>query len=267
MATKLKRAAGACKPERRRVPVKRGLMHACLAAFALQLSCSTPGPPTPPATGPAAVAPASGPRGGATHIGRPYDIDASASLLTIDVYRAGALARAGHNHVIASRELSGTVYVAADLSRSTCEVHIPVASFTVDEPQLRAREGADFPADVPEEARAGTRRNMLSTAVLSAESFPTIDLSCAGFVPKPAAEGSQSLELRLQTGIRGQSRMITVPLRYELAPDRLTAEGELPLKQTDLGITPFSAMLGALQVQDEMRVRIRLVAHSSPSKP
>jgi hypothetical protein len=37
------------------------------------------------------------------------------------------------------------------------------------------------------------------------------------------------------------------------------------VRQTDLGLKPFSAMLGALQVQDEMRVRFRIVAHESPT--
>jgi hypothetical protein len=36
--------------------------------------------------------------------------------------------------------------------------------------------------------------------------------------------------------------------------------GEMPLRQSDLGLTPFSAMLGALQVEDEMRVKFRIVA-------
>jgi len=48
-----------------------------------------------------------------------------------------------------------------------------------------------------------------------------------------------------------------------LANGQLTASGELPLKQTDLGLTPFTAMLGALAVQDEMKVRFHFVAHEA----
>jgi hypothetical protein len=46
----------------------------------------------------------------------------------------------------------------------------------------------------------------------------------------------------------------------------LIVSGELPIKQTDLGLTPFSAMLGALQVQDELRVRFRIVARRAQTK-
>jgi hypothetical protein len=265
MAAKLKRPGRACKSPAERI-LSRGALARCgLVGIVLLVSCSTRGPaPSPPVGAVAVAQPGTGLQGQARpRIGQPYDIDTSESLLTIAVYRAGALARAGHDHIIASRELTGAVYIPADLAQSSCTVHIPVGSLTVDEPQLRTNEGPEFPAQVPEEARAGTRRNMLSGAVLDAESFPSVDLTCAGVAPLPSANGPPSLEARLQTLVRGQTHSITMRLRYELGAERLSVDGELPLKQTDLGLTPFSAMLGALQVQDEMRVRIHLVAHAS----
>src|SRR5262249_56348593 len=100
-----------------------------------------PGPPSPAVPG--AVSPAPQP---APHVGAPYDIVGDASLLTVLVYRGGALSSAGHNHVIASHDLSGTVYVAHDLLQSSFEVHVPVATLTIDEASLRAgQSGGDFP--------------------------------------------------------------------------------------------------------------------------
>ena len=52
-------------------------------------------------------------------------------------------------------------------------------------------------------------------------------------------------------------------MHYERAGDTVVASGELALRQSELGITPYSAMLGALQVQDEMRVKFRLVARAA----
>ena len=93
--------------------------------------------------------------------GRPYQVLGSESLLIVRVYRGGTLSRAGHNHIVASHDLSGTVHVAQDLARSSFELQMPVTSLTVDEAELRAAQGADFAADVPDAAREGTRRNML----------------------------------------------------------------------------------------------------------
>ncbi len=82
---------------------------------------------------------------------------ADQSLLTILVFRGGALAKAGHNHVIASHSMSGTAWVPADPERASFELHVPVGDFTIDEPALRALEGSEFSAEVPDSAREGTR--------------------------------------------------------------------------------------------------------------
>jgi hypothetical protein len=63
--------------------------------------------------------------------------------------------------------------------------------------------------------------------------------------------------------VRDHDSTIEVPVRYEPQGDEVIVSGEFPLKQTDLGLTPFSALLGALQVVDEMKVRFRIVARAA----
>ena len=41
---------------------------------------------------------------------------------------------------------------------------------------------------------------------------------------------------------------------------RLTATGTLELRQSALGLAPYSLMLGALQVQDAMTIKFKIVA-------
>ncbi len=195
------------------------------------------------------------------HIGRPYDIAAGESLLTIQVYRGGPLAKAGHNHVIASHDLAGTIYVPSDPLRTTFEIHLPLASLSVDEMALRAQAGQDFQGAVPDSAREGTRRNMLGPALLNAQSFPQIVLRSQS-IESGGAPGD--LVVRLEAEVREAPHVLSVPIHYDLQPARVTISGEWPVRQTDLGLTPFSAMLGALQVEDEMRVKFRIVAHPAP---
>jgi polyisoprenoid-binding protein YceI len=193
------------------------------------------------------------------HEGRPYDIVSDESLLTLLVFRGGPLAKAGHNHVIASHALRGTVYVPADPGRATFDVHLPVAELTVDEAVLRAKENeADFPPDVPDSAKEGTRKNMLGAALLDAEHHPDIDLRSSGLEPS----GPQWIA-HVKVTVRDHDSTIAMPVRYEPQGDEVVVSGEFPLKQSDLGLTPFSALLGALQVVDEMRVRFHIVAHAA----
>ena len=244
------------------------------AALLAVLLAGCPLRPRAPAAPPLAAAETPAP-----HAGVPYDIVADESLLTIRVYRGGTLASAGHNHLIASHALTGTIYVPADITRTSFEAHIPVAAFTVDEAALRAQEhSADFPPEVPDAAREGTRRNMLGEALLDSERNPQIVLRALRLesAGQPAAStgseaGSEASEARavlarVQTTVRGEVRTISVPVRYQFTAGALIASGEAPLRQSDIGLTPFSALLGALQVQDEMRVRFRIVARAADSR-
>ena len=223
-------------------------------------------PPQTPAGG-AIPAPVPGLPPGETEqnrrLGRPYDVSPGDSLLTILAFRGGALAKAGHNHVIASHDIRGSFYVPDDVLRSTFELHIPVAQLTIDEPGLRAREGADFPVDVPESAKEGTRKNMLGEALLSAAQYPQVTLVSQQIAPGPMGS---SVLANVQVIVRGQAHTVVVPVAYSLAGNELVASGDLTIKQTDLGLKPFSAMLGALQVQDELRVRFRIVAWESSTR-
>jgi polyisoprenoid-binding protein YceI len=201
----------------------------------------------------------------APHLGRPYDIDPGKSLLTVRVYRGGTLARAGHNHVIASHALSGTIYVPGDLAAASFEVRIPAAGLAVDEPELRRQAGADFPPDVSDSARDGTRRNMLGPALLDAAEFPDLVLRAERLEPGPAGSPGEVLA-HIRTEVRGAERSVTLPVRYELRGEELSVSADGPLTQSALGLTPFAALLGALAVEDEMQVSIRLVATSARAR-
>jgi hypothetical protein len=249
MGLKLKGVMSRCKIRRLGV-----LLPACWLA----------GCPMQPRPGAVPAQPVAGAPAVAAHIGRPYDIVSERSLLTVRVYRGGALASAGHNHVIASHALAGTIYVPADPLGSSFEVRIPAAELTVDEPALREAAGADFPPDVSDSARAGTRRNMLGPALLDAADFADLVLSAERLEPASAAAGGEVLA-HVRTEVRGEVRSVTLPVRYELRGSELTVSADAPLTQSALGLTPFTALLGALAVQDEMQVSIRLVATSAPA--
>ena len=233
---------------------------------ALFLTCLLAACPTRPPPPPAAVR-AAPPPPIAPHVGRPYDIVGAQSLLTVLVYRGGPLASAGHNHVIASRTLAGTIYMPADALESSFEVHLAVAELTVDAPELRAAEArSDFPPDVPQSARDGTRRNMLGPALLDADNYPEVVLRAVR-LERATGDGPPRVTAEMDAQVRDQHRALSVPVAYQLEGDTLTVTGETALRQSELGLTPFTALLGALAVQDEMQVRFRIVARAAGGAP
>lgn len=193
-------------------------------------------------------------------VGQPFDVIAAESQLIVLVYRAGPLAALGHNHVIACRCLAGTIYVPRDPTRASLDLRFAVGQLTVDDAALRtAEQSPDFPPDVTPSSRQGTRHNMLSAALLNAAKYPDIALRSAGLRPSPDGKPADMVA-QVLVRIEGEWHSVAVPLRYRIRDDEIVVSGGFPLKQTDLGLTPFSALGGGLQVRDEMNIRLRLVA-------
>jgi hypothetical protein len=179
-----------------------------------------------------------------------YPIDSGGSELRLLVYRAGPLANLGHNHVMVNRAVTGMVQVGADVPSSSFSLRMRAEGFVIDDAQARQEEGGGFPGDIPEDAKAGTRRNMLSGAVLNAAEFPDItvkSVSLAGTLSEVSAE--------LEVSVAGHSSRISVPLTLQGDAHHFDAAGSMELRQTALGLTPYSLMHGALQVQDAMQLK------------
>ncbi len=182
-----------------------------------------------------------------------YRIDSGNSELRLLVYRAGPLSNLGHNHVMVSRQLSGSAQIAADISASSFSLHVPVDGFVVDDTQARQEEGADFPGEIAQEAKAGTRRNMLSAAVLNAAEYPEITVKSLLLAGTPEA-----LSADLEISAAGHTSRISAPLSLQGDGSHVTAIGSMQLRQTALGLTPYSLMGGALQVQDAMQLKFKI---------
>jgi hypothetical protein len=194
--------------------------------------------------------------------GRVYRIDESHSELRILVYRAGPLAHLGHNHVIINRSLHGLVTLAEAAGESVLSMEVPVAGFVVDDAQARSQEGPDFAAAVPDDAKSGTLHNMLSTALLDADEFPMIVVkSVAAGVQGGPSSGDMTAAMAIS--VAGHESTIEVPLTVQSDSNHLSAKGSLELRQSALGLTPYSLMLGALQVQDAMTIKFDIVADSN----
>lgn len=185
-----------------------------------------------------------------------YRIDLDKSDIHWLVYKAGALSRLGHNHVISVGKISGDVNVAPNLADSRFEMEIPVAGLVVDNPALRAKEGDDFASQPTPKDIEGTRHNMLSDKLLNGDQYPALKITGSG--PTGTA-GRQQLHLTID--IVGHSVELDVPVELRADGDTLEASGTFQLTHEALGLKPFSIMMGALQVADQMNFAYRVTAH------
>jgi polyisoprenoid-binding protein YceI len=182
-----------------------------------------------------------------------YQIDSSESELRLLVYRAGPLANLGHNHVMVNRRVTGLVQIGANMSSSSFSLKVPVDDFVVDDAQARREEGGDFPGEIPEDARSGTRRNMLGPALLNAAEYPAITVTCTAI-----DDTAGVLTAYLKISVAGQEANVSAPFTLKSDPHHLTATGSIELRQTAIGLKPYSLMRGALQVQDAVRLKFKI---------
>jgi hypothetical protein len=218
------------------------------------LLAACPRPVRPPAPTPT-VPPTPTPSAPDTRGAAVYEVDSHASQLSILVFRGGKLSRLGHNHVVTSHHVSGRVWLHPEFPRSGFELSFPVAQLVVDDPQARRAAGGDFPPDIPQSDKDGTRKNMLKPELLDGERYPEVKLRSA-----KVGGTLQAPQVTAHITIKDASRDVQTPVKIAVADGKLTASGEFDILQTEFGIKPFSVALGALEVQDKLHVEFTIVA-------
>ncbi len=158
-----------------------------------------------------------------------YRIEPARSRVEVEVRRGGRLARLGHDHIV-----TGPVDGFVRLGK------VPRADLYLNLFALRV-EG-----DLPPEDLAATRRNMLKS--LEAQAFPWVMVRAEGEPP------------RVSVTLHGVTRPVETRPRLVRQGKGLLIEGEMAIRQSDFGITPFSVLGGALRVRDRLAIRYRLAA-------
>ncbi len=224
----------------------RAVMLAVVCAVMLT-ACQTP-PAATATAAPASAIPA------ASLSGKRYLVDPEASQIRLLVFRDGPMARVGHNHVMAG-QVRGELYVSDTAAASGFRIEIPVESMQVDASAPRAEEGDEFAATVSEQARKGTRDHMLGPDVLDAARYPLIRIESV------ALRGPRwNPDVSARITVRGRTSELEFPAAVFGQGDTLIVVAAFRVLQTDLGITPYSILGGAIKVRDAIDIRVRLVA-------
>jgi polyisoprenoid-binding protein YceI len=223
------------------------LRHAAIAALLLLAGCAgllrVEAPVAPPAEFP------EGDYQQAAKQGKPvYRVDPAASIVVVEVRRGGSLARLGHDHVVASHDVTG--YVAPGEGRA--DLYVALAKLAVDEPELRKEAG--FDTQPSESDIEGTRSNM-HAHVLETEKYPFALIAVKGADAK-----QKNPTLSVGVTLHGQTRTFQVPSEIDADEKAITVSGRLAFNQTDFGITPYALLGGAIAVKDGLALRFRIRA-------
>ncbi len=185
-----------------------------------------------------------------------FTIDSTTSEIHWRVYKSGVLASLGHNHVIAVAKPTGKIFLSQTLPESRIEMELSVADLIIDNQTLRARYGEDFSSEPSADDIAGTRSNMLSKSVLNEAIFPNIKIT--GIALSGFGVG-QTIDLAIQ--LLGRTISVNVPINVEPPINGIIQmQAEFRITHKQLGLKPFSALLGALQVAEEIDFSVKVRA-------
>ncbi|NNJ65908.1 MAG: YceI family protein, partial [Xanthomonadales bacterium] len=166
------------------------------------------------------------------------------------VRREGPLARFGHDHVVSVRGLEGVVLLDEAGAASRADLRFRLEDLAIDTAEGRARYQLDTVPD--EKAIEGTRANLMEH-VLDAGQWPLVTVRLDDFSFR-----EEHYSAMVTVTINGAQSSSRQPFRLQSSDETVRVEGSLVLRQTDLGLEPFSALGGGLRVADPLEIHIRL---------
>ncbi|HEV7688210.1 MAG TPA: YceI family protein [Acidimicrobiia bacterium] len=165
-----------------------------------------------------------------------YNLGPSDGSVRVKTGRQGMASKVGHDLTLEAGNWKATLVVDGDPSRSEVKATIEPRSL-----EVTAATGGAKP--VSDKDKKDIKKNI--SGLLGNDSITFTSTSVNVNDAKVKAEGSLS--------IAGQSRPVTLDLTA--TPDgRLS--GSMTIVQSQFGIKPFSAMMGALKVKDEVEVNL-----------
>jgi len=182
-------------------------------------------------------------------------LDPQRSAIRILVFRGGRAPKLGHNHVLAAPEFTGYFFLPpAGPSGAQFDLEFPMDRLTLDDPQLRARLGPAFAAELTPGDIAKTRAHMLGNDNLQADRYPFIRIHSLGVT----GEG-EHFAASVAIEMHGQRREMLLPLTVAGLPAQIRVSGAFVLRQSDFGVQPYAALGGLIAVQDEVLVEFTVV--------
>lgn len=165
------------------------------------------------------------------------------------VFKKGVFSGFAHDHHFEATKWRATVEIPERDARST-SVQVVVSADS-----LRDRQ-----ASLSEKDRRKVDAQAAGPEVLDAQHHPTIEFGSQLFEAEPHGDGEHLRgNLRGTLTARGRSVPMDIAIDAERSANEWRVRGEGRVKQSDLGIKPFSGFGGTVGVKDEIKVDLTLV--------
>ncbi|HEY4409025.1 MAG TPA: YceI family protein [Acidimicrobiia bacterium] len=167
-----------------------------------------------------------------------YQLGPADGTLQVRTGRQGMASKVGHDLTLEASNWRATVTVDADAGQSQVQATVEPRSLEV----IAATGGAKPVSDKDKRDIVKNIAGLLGNGSITFQSTQVM------------VRNDTTVAVAGNLSIAGQSRQVTLDL--QLAPDGGAArlKGRVPIVQSSFGIRPFTAMMGALKVKDEVEV-------------
>jgi polyisoprenoid-binding protein YceI len=172
-----------------------------------------------------------------------YRFDPAQSRFTVQAFAAGMLSFLGHSPTFAVRDFGG---------------ELTIEGATATGVRLTVRAGS---LRLQDEVSANDRREIEGTMfreVLDVERYPEITYAAAALTGGAVARGHYRLHVAGQLSLHGTTWPQPVDTELLVFDDGVRLRGQVPLRLSNYGIEPVTALAGTIRLKDELTVTFDL---------
>jgi len=176
------------------------------------------------------------------------------TALVAHLLKAGIASRFAHEHVIVARAVAGRISLDPERPGTTSvSLTLFVDGLDADPPEVRAAYGLPPIGEkdrrkIAETMRSGDQLDLAHHRVIRFRSTRVTQVAGGRF----RVDGELTL--------RGVTRPLALVVDARLEGRRLRATAHTALRQSDFGLRPYSALLGAVRVRDEVELDLSVEA-------
>jgi polyisoprenoid-binding protein YceI len=176
-----------------------------------------------------------------------YRFDPSEGHFTVQGFASGLLSAFAHSPTFAVREYTGEIRFERDEIRSMSL-------------QLAARAASLELLDALRDSDRREITNRMRTEVLETATYSEIAYHSEGVSDEAIAPGQFRLRIDGHLALHGTTRAHRIEARMQFCKDAVRLVGETPLRLSDHGIRPVTALAGAIRLLDELKLTFDLIA-------
>jgi polyisoprenoid-binding protein YceI len=172
-----------------------------------------------------------------------YELGPADGKLTVLTGRSGMAARAGHDLVIEAEAWSATLEMSPDSPESS------TLSAKIDATSLQVRDGLGGMKPLTDSDRTEIKKN-ITQKILQTDRNPEITFQSTAV----NRVHDRLWNIQGNLTIVGATSAVNIPVTVDTDAGTMTAA--VKFAQSSFGIKPYSGLMGALKVADEVEVRV-----------